>query len=229
MRHKILWSGLALALLLGGPVVAEEVVYFSNGTTMAILDHTVEEGMVHVRLGVDSSIAFPAASVDRITKAGKDVFVGSEIEGGAHKNKMVQGSTQTSPVLDTRVTGRPMSHQIRGRWIGNEVENNPHVVRDPRTGLAAYRPFPNNEHPGLAARQATGRLDMLNVPPPAGVAKDPKNGGVVGARPFGRGYIAKMPQDTGIRRPMLTKPTVRPEAPSKNNSSQSGSGTDGKQ
>jgi len=228
MRQKILWSGLALALLLGGPAVAEEIVHFANGTTMVIMDHRVEEGMVHVRLGVDSSIAFPADSVDRITKAGKEVFDGSALEPGAHKNKMVAGPANTTPVIDTRVSGRPMSHQIRGEWIGNEVRNNPHVVRDPKTGIAAYRPFPNNEHPGLAALQATGRLDMLNVPPPNGVAQDPANGGFVNARPFGKGYIAKMPHETGIRRPMLTTPTVRPEAPN-GNSSKSGSGSDGNQ
>jgi hypothetical protein len=226
MRHGVFWLGLALAVLLCGPVLAEEVVHFSNGTTMAILDHTVEEGMIHVRLGADSRIAFPADSVDRITKAGKDVFDGSGIEGGARKNKMVDGPANTTPVIDTRVSGRPMSHQIRGRWIGNEVKDNPHVVRDPKSGIAAWKPFPHSEHPGLAARQATGRLDMLNAGPPAGVAQDPANGGVIGARPFGKGYIAKMPQDTGIRRPLLTQPMLRPPAP-KDDSPPQSSGSQG--
>ena len=74
MRSKALSMVLALAVLLlvGSTVSAQEVVHFKSGNVMAAAGHTVEDGMIHVQLGPNSRISFPLGMVDRIVK-GDDV------------------------------------------------------------------------------------------------------------------------------------------------------------
>jgi hypothetical protein len=76
-----------LAALLGGSSFAAEVIYFTNGTTLAIRGHEVKDGMVHLDLGNESVLAFPEYMVDRIEVAGKDVKVDTDFNA----NRMVQG------------------------------------------------------------------------------------------------------------------------------------------
>ena len=64
----------AAVLLLAGVAVAEdEIVHFTNGTSMAVRSHTVEGGMVKVDLGKESYMAFPLVMVEKITKAGREL------------------------------------------------------------------------------------------------------------------------------------------------------------
>ncbi len=200
MRRPTLGGGFLAALLAFSPALGSEIVHFKNGTTMAVLGHEVEGEMIHVQLAADSRIAFPAGMVERIVKAGEEVFRSSG-EATLFKNQMQEGVP--TPVIDTSVSGRPASHQIRGHWIGREEEGNPNVGRDGRSGLAVYKPWPDSDNPHKQARGLTGRLDMLDSPPANRTeGADPAAPG--GARPFGRGYIAKMPEDTGIGRPKFT-------------------------
>lgn len=207
MRRSAYWIGLAVALLAFGPAAAE-VIHFTNGTTMAISGYTVEDGMVHVGLGPDSTMAFPQSMVERIVNGSEEVYT-SDGTAPEISNKMISGST--TPVIDTRVTGRPMSHQINGKWVGNTLEGNPRIQRDPSSGVAVYQPFgnPGTDSPKNDVR-VTGRLDMLNSKAPASLAKEAAAQGLHGAKAFGRGFIAKMPEDTGIRRPMLNRFTMKP-------------------
>lgn len=195
MRARFFLAGLALLTLAAAPVLAGEVVYFKNGSQMAILGHAVEDGMLHVQLGPESNIAFPVEVVERVV-AGDNVT--EFTEDGVVTNKMVEG--KETPVLDTRVGGRPLSHQIRGKWVGNQLAENPRVRRDPKSGLAAYLPFLDDSRPRVSGRQVVGRLDMLSGAAKSGENDDPTT--PIGARPFGLGSVGKMPDEksTGAKK-----------------------------
>ncbi len=179
------------------PAATGEIVHFKSGSTMAVIDHTVEDGMIRLVLGPESQIAFPIEMVERITIAGKEVFPSA---GGDAANRRVP----STPVVDTTVTGRPPSAYTRGQWIGNETPSNPRVSRDKVTGLAVY-------DPAEGGARVVGQLDMLTGKPPSGLQPDPVTGQrppVVGARPFGRGYIGSLPGDTNPARRLLLSMTA---------------------
>lgn len=207
MRRPTLGAAFLAALLAFSPALGNEIVHFKNGTTMAVLGHEVEGEMIHVQLAPDSRIAFPAGMVERIVKAGEEVFRSSG-ETTTFKNQMQEGPP--TPVVDESVGGRPSSAQTRGHWIGREQEGHPNVARDGRSGLAVFKPWPNSDNPHKAARGLSGRLDMLDSQP-ANRTEGAEVGAPGGARPFGRGYIAKMPEDTGIVAPKLSALTKTPK------------------
>lgn len=76
MKGAKLGLGLVILLGLALPAAAEEIVYFTNGTSMAIRSHTVDREMIRVDLGAGSVMAFPISMVERVEKAGRDVFQG---------------------------------------------------------------------------------------------------------------------------------------------------------
>jgi hypothetical protein len=216
MRRIVAGVGALVAAVSLESAFASEVVHFKNGSQMAVLAHSVSEGMVHVVLGPESTIAFPADMVERIvSSSGEETFAHDGNAPSSVRNQRVAGDAR-SPVVDTRVGGRPMAHQVRGRWIGNELEGNPHVGRDPGSGLAVYRPFPTAEN-GMKNVALTGRLDMLDAPAKAGVNHAQE--GPIGSRPFGKGYVAKLPEESGgkalKKSPMLIprEPDPVPPAP----------------
>lgn len=55
--------------------LADEVVQFTNGAEMTVRSHTIEKDMVKLDLGGSSSITFPISMVDKISSAGKNVFL----------------------------------------------------------------------------------------------------------------------------------------------------------
>ena len=71
---------LTLALLLvvvwSLPAAADEIVYFANGTSMAIRSHKVDGDMIRVDLGAGAIMAFPVSMVERVMLGGRDVFTG---------------------------------------------------------------------------------------------------------------------------------------------------------
>jgi hypothetical protein len=68
---------LVLALVFSAlPVLADEVIYFTNGTTMAIRSHEVEGDMIRVSLGAGAVMAFPISMVERVQVGSRDVFTG---------------------------------------------------------------------------------------------------------------------------------------------------------
>jgi hypothetical protein len=65
-------------LVLGGlfatVAMADEIVFFTNGTSLPITDHRVEKDMVSVGLGANSRMGFPLYMVDRIESSGRSVY-----------------------------------------------------------------------------------------------------------------------------------------------------------
>ena len=67
---------LATATLFAGVAArADEVVYFTNGTSMTIRSHTLDGDMIRVDLGSQSVMGFPASMVDRIEEEGRNTSV----------------------------------------------------------------------------------------------------------------------------------------------------------
>jgi hypothetical protein len=89
----------ALGLLLAAPTHADEILFFTNGTTMAIKSHLIKEGMIHVDLGSKASMAFPSTMVDRIELSGRPVYA-----GGKPANQRVAGGGMGSMEQDGRMS-----------------------------------------------------------------------------------------------------------------------------
>jgi hypothetical protein len=66
---------LALSALILTPVMADEIVYFTNGTSLPISSHKVEKEMISVDLGADSRMGFPLYMVDKIESSGQNVYL----------------------------------------------------------------------------------------------------------------------------------------------------------
>ena len=69
-------SGLCvLGVLIAAPAMADEIIYFTNGTTLPITSHTVEKDMISVELGANSKMGFPVSMVDKIESSGQSVYL----------------------------------------------------------------------------------------------------------------------------------------------------------
>jgi hypothetical protein len=96
-----------LIILATAPVLAEEVVYFTNGTSMPIRSHEIRGDMLHVDLGSDAFMAFPLYMVDKIEDAGKEVSLTPSFSAG---NKIMAGRTPTTE------GSYPVTGQAPGRY-----------------------------------------------------------------------------------------------------------------
>jgi hypothetical protein len=147
---------LLAVLTLAFPAMAEEVIHFTNGTSMAIQSHTVEEGALRVRLSTDAIMAFPLDQVDHIETT--DGVVTVMPEPGA--NRMVPGSSsgyRSSSVGGTARTVLPSRHRGRA-WDGGVREENP-SIGTAKNGLAVFKPFANGP-PNRRGFGLTGRREL---------------------------------------------------------------------
>lgn len=78
MKSRRLGVVMAVAgLLAATPSLADEILYFTNGTTMAVRNHTIDKDkdMISVDLGNGARMGFPTYMVDKIESGGRDVFL----------------------------------------------------------------------------------------------------------------------------------------------------------
>jgi hypothetical protein len=68
-KSRFLLLFLVVALF-SAPALAQKVIHFANGTSLPIKDFVIEDSMIHVDLGGDGYIAFPAEMIDRVEEAG---------------------------------------------------------------------------------------------------------------------------------------------------------------
>jgi hypothetical protein len=181
MRYRAGILPLAMALL-ASPALAEEIIYFSNGASLAIRGHKVTEGMIHVDMGDDGFIAFPMSMVDRVEKAGQDVYVPPSSSTELRRNQMVEGATGSDS--GQLVTSSAHNRDQTERDYYNEAREDPNApkVKVDENGMAYMQPFPN----GGAARQklrVTGR-DFGARP----LNTDPSQG-LIGARRLGMSQL----------------------------------------
>jgi len=181
-----------LAVLVGGSSFAAEVIYFTNGTTMAIRGHDVKAGMIHLDLGNDSVLAFPEYMVDRIEVAGKNVKVESNfnasrmIEGGPPR-----GTAHPAPV-DPDEARKGVEERIKAYTAKARAEA---AERAKAAGATPGVPLANTRHVDVIMARDTH-------PHPAGAS--PTNQGV--ARAQQRKVMGgKIMLQQGKRRPDLVK------------------------
>jgi hypothetical protein len=192
-RRKLLLLALLLGLL-AGPVLAEEVIYFTNGTSMPIRTHTVEGDMITVDLGANATMAFPMHMVERVEQAGSEVWSPTAPAG---RNKMVQG--------------KEPSHVTRGTWASPAAEQrrpeNDQVTVNNK-GMAGFHPLPEDSHPKKREARATGSTAVLGVDP----ARTPQEG-MLGTRRMGTRSVFPTPASSSRRNIMSLQKRGAPAQP----------------
>ena len=144
-------SFILAAIVLVGPAAAEEIIYFTNGSEMVVVSHTVEDGMIKVDLGNDSEMAFPLEQVDRIEAAD----TGMVIDTDSISNRIVSPANT-----------RPVQGSVPSRYADRKRTSAPRTndVDVDENGVAVWRPFANSKHPGKRKIGAAGnsRVFMPN-------------------------------------------------------------------
>jgi hypothetical protein len=113
MRPKCFILPVLLLLTLSGTALAEEIIYFSNGTSMPIRRHEIKGEMIHVDLGSNSFMAFPVRMIERIEEAGKSVAL--------------RASSGGNTVLSATVPTPGGNYPVRGSYSGQAPRNEPEV------------------------------------------------------------------------------------------------------
>jgi hypothetical protein len=167
---------LLLLLCLTGPALAEEVIYFTNGTSMAIRSHALQGEMIHVDLGSDSFMAFPLRMVEKIEQAGKAIALRPSFSGGTN-------------VITSRVPDPGGSYPVKGSYPGHRgknAEDLPRIIsademekRGGNIGLEVHRPMQGHEAENRRALGVTRRGNAV------GLSGGGANGEVLGTRKLG--------------------------------------------
>ncbi len=163
--RKTRWAVLASLILLGAvvPAMAEEIVHFTNGSTMAIRSHTVKDGMIHVDLGASNFMAFPWDRVERIEKAGRDVYLKASYSR-ANVTVATPDGDQRFPVS----AADQVSASQRARRAGGSAQPNPvgnydsMPTREGEYGIETG--FPLSGHPNKKVRNLGVTGPALSAP-----------------------------------------------------------------
>lgn len=211
-RTSFLVSVLVLVIAGSGAVLAEEIVHLTNGTTMAIRSHTIKDGMIHVDLGSNALMAFPAYMVEKIEKAGKDVYVGPSYQraniaasriGGGGNVQVSTGSTRGGAAYP--MTGRSsVPSKYRGGGGGKRVERYGRATAGwaassgpGKHGLQTTRPAAGSKNSRARQFGAVGRQGAWMVP-----AHGSTPGNLEGSGRVGDKYVIQTrSSSTGAGRP----------------------------
>jgi len=180
MRRTVLaWIG--VAMLFGTvPALAEEIIYFTNGSSMPIRSYVLDGDMIKIDMGDNSFIGFPMSMVDRIVKAGQDVM----LKPSSGSNKMVDLGEM--PGASHPVTAMLPSREGGQRW---KMYDDPRAmaasaVRRDENGTAVYRPYANSSHPGRRQLGALGNMAIQSD----GFARSAEQG-IPGTYQFGAKHV----------------------------------------
>lgn len=146
---------LAVAASLGW---ADEILYFKNGTTMPVRGHRVEGTTVHVDLD-SGAIAFPVEMIERIERAGKDVFLSASAT--ARANRVLEGGHTVTG--DYSVQGRVPARYSRSEQPDPPAEAAPNLIDSDDNGMAVYRPF-RGQGGARGKLSHTGSREVLSAP-----------------------------------------------------------------
>ena len=151
MARKALISCIFALVVLASPAFADEIVYFTNGTSMAIESHVLLDEAVRVNLGGQAFMEFPREQIDKIETASGRLSLTA-----AGANRIVPGGHAT-----------PVTSQSRSkRAFGTTVGNKPAVNQDfgiAENGLAVYKVFGSNAAANKGRFGATGRRELQNA------------------------------------------------------------------
>ncbi|ANM28525.1 hypothetical protein ABI59_01125 [Acidobacteria bacterium Mor1] len=181
MRIQALIRGfVVLGLLVSPAAFAEEIIYFTNGTTMAIKDHTVDEekDVIQVDLGSNGFIAFPRSRVERIERAGSNVYLSPSYQTEAPVVRRAAGGSNFSlgssgggaaPVSGGASSSRRGASQAdrQRQWDSMLGQSGLSRVGSDLRGNAVQYKEGNNPNRSIrrmgATAGAVGRSDMLGA------------------------------------------------------------------
>jgi len=152
MRKSLIWLGFVVVVA-SVPALADEIVYFTNGTTMVIETHEVDEatGNLRVQLPGAGMMEFPLDQVTQIEDARGAVSI-----PGQPANVVVRGRNH-------RIQGsRPARHR-REEWqptLGSKAPDNEFGVSN---GIVTTRPFGADATPNKRQIAVTGRRNLNRV------------------------------------------------------------------
>jgi hypothetical protein len=149
---------LALGVVIATPAVADEIVYFTNGTFLPVTSHRVEKEMISVELGGNSRMGFPLYMVDKIESAGRNVFLNPTY----HPANQAIAAAAGAPVTNAG------AHPVTGEG------NVPSRYRAQRVGKHAGGLDADTQAQGIAAGEGIGYVSVGNGDR---VAPDPINYG----------------------------------------------------
>lgn len=165
MDRKALLCVLSLVLF-ALPAMADEVVYFTNGATMAIRSHEVEGDMIRVNLGAGAIMAFPISMVERVQVGSRDVFTGPAYRPANQAVAGQDGATAES-VEVSRDNTIDAEGSLPARYRANRAEATARAGGDDsytapastgssrRAGPASRFRRPNVPSPGMAAPEGS--------------------------------------------------------------------------
>jgi hypothetical protein len=141
-------------------VRADQVVYFTNGTSMEVRGHTLDGAMIRVDLGGGAVVGFPQVMVERIEDRGKSVYTNPAFRPA---NQAVAGSTGATRVeVDTTaIAGVPPGARYRlagPRPAGGIDPNSPLVQAAYGDGGVPSAPRPETIAAGNGRIKVRGRL-----------------------------------------------------------------------
>ncbi len=155
------------------PAMADEVIYFTNGATMAIRSHEVEGDMIRVNLGAGAVMAFPVSMVERVQVGTRDVFTGPAYRPSNQALAGAEG-TQAPPVEVSTDNTVSAEGSLPARYRMNRAE------MSSRAGADDSFTAPGSTGRSRRAGPAS-RLRRPNVPAP-GMASPPEGSVVMGDR-----------------------------------------------
>jgi hypothetical protein len=209
MSRKSILASLAIAAFAVLPVMADEIVYFNDGTTMTIESHIARDGFVRVNLGGQSFMAFPVDRIERIVTTEGRVLLD---ENTSVANQMTDRPRATAGTISGTTSG----WQRRGAWEGDlseaTADNSKSVDQN---GLAVYLPYGSGAPANKRNMGAVGRRELYNSP-----VNTSKKQGVIGTRQLGSRQILPAGQaNTPATRPTPMGLTTRttPNVPKKKN------------
>jgi hypothetical protein len=190
MRKSLIWVSLVV-LAASAPALADEIVYFTNGTTMVIETHEVDEatGNLRVQLPGAGMMEFPLDQVTKIEDARGAVSI-----PGQSANVVVRGRNH-------RIEGsRPARHR-REEWqptLGSKAPDNEFGVS---SGIVTTRPFGADATPNKRQISVTGRRDLNRVDN----SRRTRNSGSSSFRPGARRVITAPNQGTRRQPPVAVE------------------------
>lgn len=155
---------ICVVVLAAGSVAAEEILYLMNGTTMPIKSHKVIDGMIHCDLGEDGRIAFPERNVERIEKAGREVYLGPSLklnttkaDGSGVVIKSSRDENTAYPAFGS-TSGDSRRSSINRREKLNEQAKQKDFTRD-EAGIAVVTPAQRSPNAVIRGMRSSGRLE----------------------------------------------------------------------
>lgn len=151
------------------PARADEVIYFTNGATMAIRSHQVDGDMIRVNLGAGAVMAFPISMVERVQLGSRDVFTGPAYRPSNQALAGPEGAA-APPVEVSRDNTITAEGSLPARYRMNRTEASARAGEDDSFTAPASAGRSGRTGPASRFRRPNAAAPGMNAPPEGSVA-----------------------------------------------------------